>query len=146
MSRTGLDGREIRLCIEWLVNRSLNDSQMAGALGMPPTTFSSYKDRAEYPSFSDIRKLATEFGVSARVLQIWFGDRDLDEVQLLNDDELRQFLMLGGANHAVEPLRVTWRGEPVGMSLPILEVDDITPRMARTDDSFEDGQDSAGLA
>jgi len=146
MSRTGLDGKEIRPCLEWLANRTLNDQEIAGILGMPPTTFSGHKDKPEFPSFAEIKKLATALNLSARVLQIWFGDRDLDEVQLLNDDELRQFLMLGGANHAVEPLRVTWRGEPVGTSLPILEVDDITPRMARTDDSFEDGQDGAGLA
>jgi hypothetical protein len=114
MSRTGLDGKQIRPCLEWLANRTLNDQDIAGILGMPPTTFSGHKDKPEFPSFAEIKKLATALELSATVLQIWFGDRDIIEVQLLNDDELRQFLMLGGANHAVEPLSVLWHGRPLG--------------------------------
>lgn len=100
--------------MEWLTNETVLESDLANVLGMPATTYSGHKDKPEYPSFAELATIADHYHVSARVLQIWWGDRTLDELQILTDDEIRQYLKLGGGNHPSQPLAVTWRGKTVG--------------------------------
>lgn len=124
MARAALDGRDIRLVLSWLTNQNVLESDIAAALQMPATTYSGHKEKPEYPSFAELALLAGHYNLSARVLQLWWGDRQLDELQMLDNNELRQWLMLGGGNHPAPPLAVTWRGKTVGRRNYTLARDD----------------------
>ncbi len=111
MPRTNLDGKPIRRVLEWLLNRDLTDAELATALEMPTTNFHRRKDAEDFPTFHELDRFGAIFNLSARVLQISFGMRGLDELVLLDDEELHQFLELGGANHPCPALVVEIRKE-----------------------------------
>lgn len=102
-----MDGKPIKMVLQWLLARDdLTDGEIAAGIGVPASTFSRRKDEDDYPSFEEIEKLGAYFQVSARVLHIAFGYLGLDTLALLDDDEMRQYLALGGGNHAYYPLEV----------------------------------------
>ena len=101
MSRTNLDGRPIKRVLEWLLNRDLADADLANALGLAAATYSRRKDSDDFPDFVELEKLAGAFGVSDRMLQIAFGWRGLDELVLLDERGMRQWILQGGGNHSV---------------------------------------------
>jgi transcriptional regulator with XRE-family HTH domain len=109
MARTNMDGKDIRRVISWLVNRDLTDADLADALGVSAPTYSRNKDKHDYPSYEELDRLATHFGLSPCVLQIAFGLMGLNHLPALSDDEMRQYLELGGGNHPAWPLEVSIR-------------------------------------
>lgn len=98
MTRTNHDGKHIKMVLSWLANRELTDGELAEALGVDKTYYSRHKDDDEYPTFEDLATLASAFGLSARTLQISFGYRGTDELVLLDQESMRQFMEQGGAN------------------------------------------------
>ena len=82
--------------LRWLTNRDIQDADMAAALGMPPATYSRRKNDDNFPTFEQLTALGAHFGCSARVLQIAFGWRGEDELVLLDEDEIRQYIQQGG--------------------------------------------------
>jgi hypothetical protein len=102
-ARTNQDGKEIRRVLEWLSNRNIQDAEMAAALRMPPATYSRHKDGQNFPSFEQLAMFGAHFGCSARVLQIAFGWRGEDELVLLDEDEMGQYIQQGGG---MSPLAV----------------------------------------
>jgi len=107
MRGLNIDGRTPKMVLQWLLRREdLKDAEIAEALGVPPSTYSLRKDRANFPTFEELARIGRHFGVSARVLQISFGHRDLDDLLLLTDDEVVQYLDIGGAKHLSYPLEV----------------------------------------
>ena len=110
MSRTNLDGKPIKLVLEWLLNRDLKDADLASALGLAGATYSRHKDDDDYPNFAELEQLGDAFGLSGRMLQIAFGWRKLDELVLLDGDGMRQWIEQGGGNHKVRP------GRPLSLS------------------------------
>jgi hypothetical protein len=99
MSRTNLDGKSIKLVLQWLLNRDITDADLAAGLDIPPSNYSRHKDDDSYPSYEELQKLGGAFGISGRMLQIAFGLRGLDELMLLDDTEFRQWIEQGGGNH-----------------------------------------------
>jgi hypothetical protein len=97
-----LDGQPIRRVLEWLLNREIKDADIAAALEVPASTYSRRKDDDDFPSYPDLDKLGAAFGLDARMLQIAFGWRQLDELSLLNEDGMRQYLRQGGGNYLGE--------------------------------------------
>jgi hypothetical protein len=97
-----MDGKPIRRVLEWLLNRDLTDADMAAALDVHPSNYSRHKDDHDYPSFEELTTLGGYFHVSPRMLQIAFGLLDTDALILLTEDEMKQYLEQGGANH-MEP-------------------------------------------
>lgn len=96
MARTNQHGKDIKRVLQWLTNRNIQDAEMAAALSMPPATFSRRKNEDNFPTFEQLTDLGAHFGCSARVLQIAFGWRREDELVLLDEDELRQYIEQGG--------------------------------------------------
>jgi transcriptional regulator with XRE-family HTH domain len=112
MARTNMDGKSIKLVLRWLLNREeLQDAEIATATGLTASTYSRRKDSEDFPSFEDLEKIGQHFGISARMLQIAFGLRDLSELVILEDGEMRQYIEQGGANHPHHPLLVGARRE-----------------------------------
>jgi hypothetical protein len=97
-----MDGKPIRRVLEWLLDRDLTDADMAAALDVHPSHYSRHKGDDDYPSFEELNTLGGYFHVSPRVLQIAFGLLDTDALILLTEDEMKQYLEQGGANH-LEP-------------------------------------------
>jgi hypothetical protein len=95
MPRTNMDGQSIRRVLGWLLNRGLADADLAAALEMPSATFSRRKDHDDFPTYEELERLGTAFGIDARMLQIAFGYRQLDELILLDEDAMRQYLRQG---------------------------------------------------
>jgi hypothetical protein len=106
-----MDGQPIRRVLEWLLNRELTDAEMAASLDMPASTYSRHKDDADYPTYEDLDRFGSTFGVDARMLQIAFGYRRLDELILLDDDAMRQYLQQGGGNYLNHPMVVPRNGK-----------------------------------
>lgn len=107
-----MDGKSIKLVLRWLLNREdLQDADIAASLGSPPSSYSRHKDDEDFPSFEELDRIARHFGISPTMLQIAFGVRDTYELVLLDDDEMRQYLEQGGANHPHHPLLVGTRKE-----------------------------------
>lgn len=107
MTRTNVDGKSIKMVLQWLLNKDdLKDEEIAQAIDIPPSTFSKRKDKDDYPTYEELENIGRHFSVSARVLQISFGYRGLEELVVLDDEEMREYLELGGANHAHYPLEV----------------------------------------
>lgn len=99
MSVTNQDGKPIRSVLCWLLNRPLSDADMAEALDLPTTTFSRRKDADDFPSFEELTVFADHFGLDRRALQIDFGYRDIDDLVLLDEAGMKQYLEQGGGNH-----------------------------------------------
>lgn len=96
MARTNQDGKSIKLVLEWLCHRHLPDTELAAALGIPPTNYYRRRDADDYPNYEELDKFGNYFDVSARALQIAFGWRHEDEVAWLDEEELRQYIEQGG--------------------------------------------------
>jgi hypothetical protein len=96
MPRTNMDGKPIRRVLEWLLNRDLTNADMAAALDVHPSHYSRHKDDDDYPSFEELTTLGAYFNVSPRMLQIAFGLLDTDALNLLDEDEMKQYLEQGG--------------------------------------------------
>lgn len=109
MARTNADGKDVRRVLEWLLNRSLTEVELADAVGLKPATYNRNKDNDDFPTFEDLKRFGEAFGLRPRPLQIAFGHRGLDELEFLDDVELRQYLEQGGANHPHPPLFVEVR-------------------------------------
>ncbi len=99
MCRNNLDGKPIRRVLSWLTNQDLTDAELAAALDMPTTTFSRRKDEDDFPSYEELSTFADQFKLDSRALQIAFGHRDLDDLILLDEKGMWQYLEQGGANH-----------------------------------------------
>lgn len=82
--------------LEWLCHRHLTDGELAAALDLPPTNFSRRKEADDFPTFEELEELGAHFGVSSRALQIAFGLRGLDELGLLDEEGMRQYVEQGG--------------------------------------------------
>jgi len=91
MPRTNQDGKDIKLVLSWLNRRHMADTELAAALDMPPTNYSRRKDADDFPTFEELDRLASAFGLSARALQIAFGHLGADALVLLDVAELRQY-------------------------------------------------------
>lgn len=99
-----MDGKSLRLVLRWLLNREdLQDAEIATALGVTTSSYSRHKDDEDFPSFEELDKIGKHFDLSAKMLQIAFGVRSRNELVLLNDDEMRQYIEQGGANHPNHP-------------------------------------------
>lgn len=101
MPRTNQDGKDIRLVLEWLCGTVLTDRQLATALGQPTTTYGRRKNDDDFPNFEECEVFANYFStyrpnLSPRVLQIAFGHLGPEVIQLLNEDEIEQYVTQGG--------------------------------------------------
>jgi transcriptional regulator with XRE-family HTH domain len=110
MARTDTHGHDVSQAIGWLLGRNILDKEMAAVLGMEPATYSRNKEAADFPSFEQLHTLAEHFEVSVRVLAVWyrfpgFGD---DMLFLFSDEEMDQYVLLGGGSHPSLPPRPRW--------------------------------------
>lgn len=103
MPRTNQDGKDLKLVLEWLCRRHIPDTELAAALDIPPTNYSRRKDADNFPTYEELEAFAAHFGLSKRALQIAFGLRDRDELILLDEDELRQYVEQGGGETPPHP-------------------------------------------
>lgn len=147
MSRTNFDGKPIRRVLSWLTNRDLTDSDLATALDMPTTTFSRRKDEDSFPSYEELTRFAMYFDLAQRPLQIAFGYRDLDDLVLLTDKGMQEYLEMGGGNHPhptmpvvrsrIAHLITEHGGQPWAVHYPS---DDKVVSLDRSDGSTLDGE------
>ena len=105
-----MDGKSIKLVLRWLLNREdLQDADIAVAVGYSASSYSRHKDDEDFPSFEELDKIGRHFSLSPTMLQIAFGLRGLDEVGLLDEEEIRQYIEQGGANHHHPTLAQSWK-------------------------------------
>jgi hypothetical protein len=83
---TDRDGRTARQSVSRLLSRGVRDGEMAAALGLTLSTYSRRKDRADFPTFAELRQIAERLGVNRTILLVDFGYLDVNELS----DELRQ--------------------------------------------------------
>jgi hypothetical protein len=96
MPRLNKDRKSLRAVLSYLTNTDVSDAEIARALDIAATTHQTRKHADDYPDFAELATIATHFGLSARVLQIAFGWRGEDELTLLNDEEMDQYIQQGG--------------------------------------------------
>jgi hypothetical protein len=97
MPRTNAAGKTIKSVLQWLLNTDLTDTEMATALGLDSiNTFKRHREADSYPNYEQLDALGRYFNVSPRMLQIAFAWRALDELVLLTDHELDQYIEQGG--------------------------------------------------
>lgn len=106
MSRLNVDGKDLKRVLSWLLARDVSDSEIAEALNLAASTYSRQKEEDGRPSFEDLTTVGKKLGLSARVLQITFGLLDTDALVLLDPEEMRQYLEVGGGNYPQYPLTV----------------------------------------
>lgn len=78
MPLTDRDGRTARQNVSRMLSRGVRDAEMASALGLSLSTYSRRKDRPDFPTYDELRKLAAHLGVDATILLIDFGYVDVD--------------------------------------------------------------------
>jgi transcriptional regulator with XRE-family HTH domain len=64
----------------------VRDSEMATALGWSLSTYSRRKDRPDFPTYAELRRLALRLGVDETILLVDFGYVHTDHLS----DQLRQ--------------------------------------------------------
>ena len=82
MTRRSKAKRGIKRILEWLLDRDVVDLEIATALGKPAATYSRRKDAADFPTFEELEKIGTHFGIHPRWLQVQFGYLDEDEFKV----------------------------------------------------------------
>ncbi len=80
------DGRTARQSVSRLLSRRVRDSELAAALGLTLSTYSRRKDKADFPTYAELRRIADRLGVDETVLLVDFGHVDVASL----NDELRQ--------------------------------------------------------
>lgn len=83
--------RDLKRILESLLSRDVLDTEIAGAVMKPASTFARRKNQADFPNFEELTRVGAHFNISARALQIVFGLRGEDEVSILTADERRQY-------------------------------------------------------
>lgn len=130
MPRRNQDDKDIRLVLGWLNGRHVTNDEMAAALDMPSSTFDRRVKADDFPSYEELDRLGPHFRVSPRVLQISFGFRGRDELVLLDQEEMRQWVELGGGDPP--PVFPTRRGTQ-GTGTTVVEIAPPRRRRRRPD-------------
>jgi transcriptional regulator with XRE-family HTH domain len=86
MPITDRDGRTARQSVSRLLSRRVRDSEIADALDISQSTFSRRKDRADFPTFGELQRIAEYLGVDATILLVDFGYIDVASL----NEELRE--------------------------------------------------------
>lgn len=96
MPRTNQDGKGLKLVLEWLCRRHIPDAELAATLGLSLTSYGRRRDADDFPTYEELERFAATFGLCKRALQISFGLRDRDELGLLDEDGMHQYIEQGG--------------------------------------------------
>jgi hypothetical protein len=80
------DGRTARESVSRLLSRRVRDSEMAAALSLSVSTYSRRKDKPDFPTFAELRQIASGLGVDEMLLLVDFGHVDVNSL----NDRLRQ--------------------------------------------------------
>src|ERR1700759_4970480 len=86
MPLTDRDGRTARQSVSRLLSRGVRDSEMAASLGLSLSTYSRRKDKSDFPTYAELRRLADRLGVDETILLVDFGHVDVASL----NDELRE--------------------------------------------------------
>jgi transcriptional regulator with XRE-family HTH domain len=104
MPLTDRDGRTARQSVSRLLSRDVRDSEMAATLGLSLSTYSRRKDKADFPTYAELRQIAERLGVDDTILQVDFGHID---VESLNDELRRRYDTYRNAIDVIRSLRKT---------------------------------------
>lgn len=104
MPLTDRDGRTARQSVSRLLSRGVRDSEMAAALGLSLSTYSRRKDRADFPTYAELRHIAERLGVDDTILLVDFGHID---VESLNDTLRQRYDTYRNAIDVIESLRTS---------------------------------------
>jgi transcriptional regulator with XRE-family HTH domain len=99
MPRTNKDDRDIQIVLTWLRKRIIAAQEIAAALGISPSTVSRNlhdENNHEFPNYEELDTLGRAFNISPRVLQIAFGLLGEDIIELLDAEEMSQYIEQGG--------------------------------------------------
>jgi transcriptional regulator with XRE-family HTH domain len=102
MPLTDRDGRTARQSVSRLLSRGVRDSEMAGALGLSLSTYSRRKDKVDFPTYAELRRLAERLGVDETLLLVDFGHVD---VASLNDELRERYLTYRNAIDVITSMR-----------------------------------------
>ncbi|OMB79286.1 hypothetical protein [Mycolicibacterium conceptionense] len=81
MPRTTTDGKPLKLVLSYELGETVVDTQIGAALGKPAATYSRRKDAADFPTFEELERVGTHFGINPRWLHVRFGYIGLDELR-----------------------------------------------------------------
>jgi transcriptional regulator with XRE-family HTH domain len=102
MPLTDRDGRTARQCVSRMLSRGVRDGEMASALGLSISTYSRRKDRPDFPTYHELRRLAENLHVDETLLLIDFGYVD---VSTLNERLQRRYRIYRTAVDVLKALR-----------------------------------------
>jgi transcriptional regulator with XRE-family HTH domain len=85
MPLTDRDGWTARQSLSRLLSRGVRDSEMAATLGLSLSTYSRRKDKPDFPTYAELRRIAERLGVDDTILLVDFGHIDVESL----NDELR---------------------------------------------------------
>jgi transcriptional regulator with XRE-family HTH domain len=104
MPITDRDGHTARQSVSRLLGRGVRDGEMAGSLGLSLSTYSRRKDKADFPTYGELRQIAERLGVDDTILLVDFGHLD---VASLNDDLRQRYDAYRNAIDVINSLRKT---------------------------------------
>jgi transcriptional regulator with XRE-family HTH domain len=102
MPLTDRDGRTARQSVSRLLSRGVRDSEMAASLGLSLSTYSRRKDKSDFPTYAELRRLADRLGVDETILLVDFGHVD---VASLNDELRERYLTYRNAIDVIVSMR-----------------------------------------
>ncbi|NDJ91479.1 helix-turn-helix domain-containing protein [Mycolicibacter kumamotonensis] len=102
MAITDVDGRTVRESVCRLLSRGVRDSEIAAALDMSVSTFSRRKNRSDFPTFGELRKIAERLGVDETILLVDFG---YIEVASLSDQLRQRYIAYRKAIDVIKSMR-----------------------------------------
>ncbi|HEU0190604.1 MAG TPA: hypothetical protein VFR17_04950 [Mycobacterium sp.] len=86
MPKTDRDGRSLVLSLSRFLSKRVRDHEIAVALQVPVSTYSKRKDKPDFPTFDELRRIADQMGVDETALLVDFGYLDITHL----NDELQQ--------------------------------------------------------
>ncbi|HEU0192379.1 MAG TPA: hypothetical protein VFR17_14105 [Mycobacterium sp.] len=86
MPKTDCDNRSLALSLSRLLSRRVRDHEIAVALDLPVSTYGKRKDKVDFPTFDELRRVADRMGVDETVLLVDFGYLDITQL----NDKLQQ--------------------------------------------------------
>lgn len=77
MPRIDRNGRTLGQNVSGLLSRPVRDHELAAALGIPISTYSKRKEKPDFPTFDELRRIAHSMGVDEMILHVDFGYIDV---------------------------------------------------------------------
>lgn len=81
MPRTDENGKQLQAVLSYLLDTAVTDVEMRTALTCDTRTYQRQRDREDFPSAEECRRVARHFKINPVGLMVRFGLLDADDIQ-----------------------------------------------------------------